>query len=340
MTRNQVTQVAVPPCPLLVIGGSAKSNATHLPEWQGYQCGLILAVQPAMPIGQAIRTAATYQSPPHLCPPSDPSFIFKAASLANDKLYVCTQTEILIYRISDLKILHHISHPLFNDLHHVFPLSEETFLVAITGLDMVVEVDLAGCILRSWDVLEGSPSSRISSNVDYRRIPTTKPHRSHPNHLFVLENQIWVTRFIQRDAICLTDRDNRIDIGIGFPHDGIINDNRVYFTTVEGYVVVSCPDNQKNTDVFDLNEITPSAAPLGWCRGIKLVGEGQIIVGFSRFRPTKWQLGIDFIKSSLNSSWERCPSPTRLACYDLRKKRLEWEFSLEDYKMNAVFSIL
>jgi hypothetical protein len=332
-----MTRAATPSCELLVVGGIAKSDAARLPEWRGYRSGLIMIARPAEDMADA---AATYQSPRQLCPDSDPSFIFKAASRVGDKLYVCTQTEILIYGLPDFNIVHHLSHPWFNDLHHVLPLDEERLLVAVTGLDMVLELGLNGHVLRHWDVLGEPPFSRFSRLLDYRKIATRKPHAAHPNHVFVIGDDIWVTRFIQRDAICLTDRTKRIEIGLGGPHDGVVVDQRVYFTTVEGHVVIADPNGVARSEAFDLNQITQSTTPLGWCRGIKSIGERRVVVGFSRLRPTKWQMGVGVLKSSIKASRMRLPGPTRLACYDLAEKQLIWEFNLEKYGMNAVFSIV
>jgi hypothetical protein len=332
-----MSSLAARPSCFLAIGGRAKPNASSLPEWQGYQHGVILAVQPA---GPRAWTCATYQSPPHLCPASDPSFVFKAAAIAKDKLFVCTQTELLIYSASDFRLLRHISHPWFNDLHHVYPVDDDRLLVAVTGLDMVVEIDLTGRIIRSWDVLGDPLFSRFPRDLDYRRVPTTKPHLSHPNHIFTLGDEIWVTRFMQRDAICLNHPGKSIAMGPGHPHDGIVVDRSIYFTTVEGHIVIVDQRQLDKPTIFDLNKISDSKQPLGWCRGIKILTEDEILVGFSRLRPTKWQIGAAFLKSSLNMATEQVPMPTRLACYNLRYLRLEWEVILEDHHMNAVFSII
>jgi hypothetical protein len=333
----RMTSLATRPSCLLAIGGRAKPNATRLPEWQGYQCGLILAVQPT---GPRAWTCATYQSPPHLCPASDPSFVFKAATIRNHNLYACTQTELLIYRVSDFRLLRHISHPWFNDLHHVYPFDDDRLLVAVTGLDMVVEIDLVGRIIRSWDVLGNPPFSRFPRDLDFRCIPTTKPHLSHPNHIFTLGEEIWVTRFLQRDAICLNVPGKRIDIGPGHPHDGIVVDQFIYFTTVEGHIVVVDESRLEKSQILDLNVISDFEQPLGWCRGIKVLADDEIIVGFSRLRPTKWQIGTAFFRSSIRMSTRQLPKPTRLVCYNIRHMRVEWEVVLEDYQMNAIFSIV
>lgn len=73
-----------------------------------------------------------------------------------------------------------------------------------TGLDMVVRVTPEGRVLEEWDVLLEPAWQRFSRDIDYRKIVSTKPHRSHPNFVFELGDEVWVTRFEQRDAICLT----------------------------------------------------------------------------------------------------------------------------------------
>jgi hypothetical protein len=131
-----------------------------------------------------------------------------------------------------------------------------------------------------------------------------------------------------------------IAMGPGHPHDGIVVDRSIYFTTVEGHIVIVDQRQLDKPTIFDLNKISDSKQPLGWCRGIKILTEDEILVGFSRLRPTKWQIGAAFLKSSLNMATEQVPMPTRLACYNLRYLRLEWEVILEDHHMNAVFSII
>ena len=70
------------------------------------------------------------------------------------------------------------------------------------------------------------------------RSPTTKPHQAHPNHVFQLDGQPWVTRFNQRDAVCL-ETGERMPIDAQRPHDGTPHNGGVYFTTIDGHIVVS-----------------------------------------------------------------------------------------------------
>ena len=87
--------------------------------------------------------------------------------------------------------------------------------------------------------------------------------------------------------------------------------------------------------VFNLNKITNANKHLGWCRGIKVLDQNKVIVGFTRLRPSNNP------EANNQSFWEISEgvSPTRIACYDLSKGELLWEHSLEQYGLNAVFSI-
>ena len=89
-------------------------------------------------------------------------------------------------------------------------------------------------------VLGGSPWDRFSPDVDYRKVPTTKPHRAHPNFIFFLDGKPWVTRFNQRDAVPVDGVNGRPPFDIGREegvHDGHIVGGGLFFTTVGGCVV-------------------------------------------------------------------------------------------------------
>ena len=77
-------------------------------------------------------------------------------------------------------VLKVISHPCFNDLHHVTVGPQDTLFVAVTGLDAVAEVTLDGELIRLTSTVEGVDVwDRFSPDVDYRRCASTKPHASH-----------------------------------------------------------------------------------------------------------------------------------------------------------------
>jgi hypothetical protein len=154
-----------------------------------------------------------------------------------NKLYTCTYTEVLVFELPTFRQLAYISLPRFNALHHVCPTRRDTLLVANTGLDMVMEIASDGRVLREWNVLGDHAGGRLSQDIDYRKVPSTKPHHSHPNFVFEIGDDVWVTRFYQKDAICLTNPAKRIDISVERPHDGLLHDGLLYFTTVDGHLV-------------------------------------------------------------------------------------------------------
>ncbi len=325
---------------LYVIGGRAKPNRRNLEEWHGYESGLILRLNSETGAGECV---AEYVSPPETCPDDQPSITFKAGTLSGDRLHVCTQTEVLTYRLRDFRRQNHISLPIFNDVHHVLPTDDDGYLVAVTGLDMVAELGPDGAVRREWGVLGNDTWERFSREIDYRKVPTTKPHRSHPNFVFRTGSDIWVTRHFQRDAICLTNPDRRIDIGVGGPHDGLVVGDRVYFTTVDGAVVRADVNTGAVEKLLSANDIVRTEQPLGWCRGIQVLDERHVLVGFSRIRQTRFRDNVQWVKDRLKSlaryGQSHLTKPTRISCFDIERKALCWDFNLEDFGMNAVFSI-
>jgi len=92
-------------------------------------------------------------------------------------------------------------------------------MVVVTGLDMVIEVAPDGEVLREWSVVGEDTWSRFSREVDYRKVPTTRPRRAHPIFAFLLGNDIWATRCNLKDAVCLTKPGKRIDIAGSYAHE-------------------------------------------------------------------------------------------------------------------------
>jgi hypothetical protein len=263
---------------------------------------------------------------------------FKSAFLADDQLYTCTSTEVLIYEVRTFRLRKHISLPCFNDLHHVFPTREGTLVVAVTGLDMVVELTPEGELVREWSVLGEDPWQRFSREIDYRRVASTKPHRSHPNHIFQLEDEIWVTRHEQRDAISLTRPGRRIDIAVQRPHDGYLFGDSIYFTTVDGHIVLADRKTLQVEKIFDLNKMGgPREQVLGWCRGLLPVDERLLWVGFTRVRPTKFVENLSWVKRG--GSHEEVHRPTHVGLYDLERGICVDEIALEPHGVGIVFSL-
>jgi hypothetical protein len=299
-------------------------------DWYEYQKAIVLDLDVT---ARTATTAVEYTSPAEACPDEGATILFKSGSILGDRLFVCTQTEVLIYRLPAFERIGYISLPMFNDLHHVLPTPQGTLLVADTGLDMVLEISMEGRVIHQWNVLGEDPWARFSPDTDYRRVRTTKPHRAHPNHVFLVGSDVWATRFEQRDAICLTSPGRRIDIGIERVHDGVMHEGRVYFTTVDGHVVIADPSRCAVQEVIDLREMSAGDVQLGWCRSVAVDGD-RIWVGFSRIRPTKFRENVGFVLRGFKRDFG-----THVACYDLRRRECLSEIAVEPFGMSAVFGI-
>jgi len=318
-----------------VVGGRLRSTVFRkLEEWQSCEQALLIELDPAT---NKSRVCVEYTSPPGVCAPELPAILFKSATLQGNTLYACTSTEVMVYELPGFRLLHYISLPCFNDLHHVCPTDRGTLLVVVTGLDMVVEITATGDLVREWSVLGEDPWARFSRHTDYRKVPTTKPHRSHPNHVFELDHEVWVTRLMQRDAICLTKPGPRIDIAVQGAHDGYIFSGRIYFTTVDGHIIIANRDTLRVEDTIDLNQMSgQSSQVLGWCRGVLPLDERWLWVGFTRVRPTKFIENVAWIRSGYNHRHK----PSHVALYDLKHKTCELEIELEPHGIGIVFSLL
>ena len=231
---------------------------------------------------------------------------------------------------------------------------------------MVVELAPDGTVRREWSAVGGDPWGRFSREVDYRKRDTTKPHRSHPNYVFELDageldageldageldagaldagapetaagGEIWVTRFEQKDAFRLEPAPGRIPIDVEIPHDGVVYGGRVYFTTVDGHLVIADPTGREAPRVHDLHEMRGATRSLGWCRGVHILGEDRVAVGFSRVRDTPFRENLKWVA---RRALGRLPAgPTRVAGYDLRAGEQLFEIDLEPAAMAVLFSI-
>jgi len=303
-------------------------------EWNLYESALILHLDPQT---GRVRTCVEYKSPSAARANDNSSVVFKSGTLIGNTLYACTSTEVLIFKLPQFERIAYISLPCFNDVHHVTPSRDGNLLAANTGLDMVIKFNRASEVLAEWCVLEEQPWSRFSRAVDYRKVESTKPHQSHPNFVFHLGDEIWVTRCRQRDAICLNEPGKRIEIAFQFPHDGLVCGDRIYFTTVDGRVAIVNRNTLQVSAIIDLKEMSDPNSMLGWCRGLWPVDDRKIWVGFTRVRKTKIRENVLWVRSIFREGMTE--APTHIALYDIAEGRCLQEFDLEAHGMNIVFGV-
>lgn len=266
----------------------------------------------------------------------DYTLSFRGAYLHEDEITTCTHSEIVTIDKTSLVVKNRMSHRLFNDLHGVMADGPDMWF-ASTGLDMAGRINGDGGVV-VYPAIDGAGEC-LDQRADYRRI-CTKPHNAHPNSLFSLDGEIWATRLVQKDAVCLGDLSKRIEIGIERPHDGIVRDNSVYFTTVDGKVVECSARTSAPVHVYDIAGLYNSENP-GWCRGLALFGD-YAYVGFTTIRQTRSLENLSFLTDAARMITDRLKNtpPARIVKYNLVKGRIEAEMRFRPSEIGIVFSIL
>lgn len=282
-----------------------------------------------------------YASPPEVRCDSSGASLFKSATLVDDRLYACTTTEAMVFRLPDFERVAYLTHPWLNDAHHVRPnLGGSGVVIANTGLDMVIELDWEGRVLNEWPVLDEDLWQRFDRKTDYRKIASTKPHHAHPNHVFYLDGRLWVTRLIQRDAAAVDDLSETFHVGLESMHDGLVRGDRVYFTMVDGHLVEADAHTREIVEVHDLVAMTPKRERrLGWCRGVAFVDDDLALVGFTRLRPTRWAENVQWARYRLGLKPDAGEAPSSIALYDLKRRKRCWEVNVEEAGVSQIFSV-
>jgi hypothetical protein len=181
------------------------------------------------------------------------------------------------------------------------------------------------------------PWQRFSRETDYRQVASTKPHQAHPNFTFELGGDVWATRLRQRDAVCLTDAGKKINISLEQPHDGLLLGKDIYFSLVDGRLVIVNADTLSVDRVVDFKMMDDPNALLGWCRGLLPLADEKIWVGFTRVRRTRVHENVRWVKRVFKEGMTEKPS--HISLYDVGHGKCLQEFDLEPYGMNIIFSI-
>ena len=218
------------------------------------------------------------------------------------------------------------------------PTQSGTLLVAVSGLELVVEVTLDGDVVREWNVLSEDTWSVHPRDVDYRQGVNLKPHRAHPNYVFFVDGEPFATRFELRDAIALNDPQRQISIGGERVHDGVVHDGMIYFTTVDGCVAIVDSSTLEVVERHKLRRISHGRDDiegiLGWCRSVHIDGE-FCWVGFSRIRPTRLRQTVSWVRTGGATE-----APTRICRYRMSDWSCDAEIDLEPFGLNAVFTVV
>lgn len=254
---------------------------------------------------------------------ADTNIIYKSGSIDKNTLSVVTETEVHKYSLPDLVLSNSYSLSCFNDLHHVFKHDNADYVVN-TGLDMITKV-VSKTEAAHISTLRCGETNKFQEGQDYRQMVSTKPHLTHPNYGFVLDNKLWVTRCDTMDAICLEDESLRIDIGHNLVHDGVVYKDSIYFTNVDGQVQVFDIETKELKLTSNLNHFIPDIN--AWCRGVLPISSNLVLLGFSKNRASK-----KILKSS--------SSHGKIILIDILKHQKVWEVNTSALGLDAIFSIL
>ena len=145
---------------------------------------------------------------------------------------------------------------------------------------------------------------RGRAKVDYRKINTTKPHFSHPNHVTIFNKKLYITRYKQQDVIVYKlngDYLRTIELNNGIPHDGSIFNDEFIYTTVSGKIIKVNKKNESIKDIIDLNKFAVDDCSLGWCRGYNFCNDVNYNKNFSKIVDTieLEKVGLNWIFSIL-----------------------------------------
>lgn len=323
----------------LVAGAVPRKNASKLPSGQKMEKARLVELNWNK---KTCTVKVDYYNPPkHLYPDINPEIKFNAFSVYDNLIYAPCTNEILVFEYPSYKLLQRISLPVFNDLHHVNIIDGKIYVVS-TGLDFVIVLNKSSLEPEKYiNVLGNNTWDRFNQDTDYRKINSTKPHDSHPNYVFKFNENIWVSRFHQKDIVNLYNFSDNYLINDEGIHDGKLIDNYLYFTGVDGKVIIFDITSLKIKEVIDLNKIENAKGALGWARGI-CVRDNVAFVGFTKLRPTSFTKNIKWATKKYMNNFLNMPTNTRIVAYDLKNKVKidEFVFDLKDISMLANFEII
>jgi hypothetical protein len=321
---------------ILVTGGRERENWFELGDGKAYDAAKVHQVD--MESGSTCEVLCVDNVTDNY-PRIHPNIQFTAGCIDSRGVWLPTDTELRLYEYPTFHLRKAISFPFFQNIHSVVVIGE-LMAVTSTGLDLVVLLNADDGTVVDLVNVEGKPVwYRHSSETDYRQVHSTRPHQGHPNYVFEIDGDLWVTRCTFDDAVKLYDVSERIDIGRGrdiSAHDGVVRDGHVYFTTVDGGISIADPSEKRVVEDIDLKIVESRTTMRGWCRGLML-DEGHAYVGFSRMRKTRNSRKVRWANMLKNARYIEDAS---VVCYDLAswKKLDEWRF--RPGELDAIYGIL
>ncbi len=321
---------------LLISGACLRENGFELGEGKYYGEAKLLLLD--LNSGRFESVLSLNKGNEHY-PKEHPNLQFTAACLDGDVLWLPTDTEIRKYLLPAMELQSVYSHRCFHNIHSVCVVGEQ-LAVTSTGLDNVVMLDKSTGEINSIVNTQGKePWHRFDEQTDYRLIHSTRPHDSHPNYVFQLNDELWVTRCRQEDAVNLADVSQSFNISGDDSisvHDGVVWQDKVVFTRVDGLLVVCDQKSKQVIEVIDPFEGNKSR-PVGWSRGLH-IENGVFYIGYSKLRKTKMRDKLKFLTKGnikYNSG-----NNALIVAFDMKARKVLNVFETEEGELDAIYGVL
>lgn len=323
---------------ILITGGVLRPNGFELGEGKYYGCAKLLRLD--LVSGEVSQLISIDQGNENF-PDEHPNLEFTVGDIERGTLWLTTDTEVRRYRYPSLELHSTYSYPFFHNIHSVAVQGDELYVTS-TGLDLVVVLKKNDGSLVKLINCDGKPVwHRFSERTDYRKVYSTRPHDCHPNYVFWIGDEPWVTRCTQEDAVCLSNTSKRIDVsGSRRPisvHDGLVKDGKIYFTTVDGAVVVADSLSLGVIEIIELNSLQGFGGARGWCRGLCFLGD-LLYVGFSCLRKTRRIEKIRWVSRLLNGG--DVHAEASVLAINLKSKEIVRDYRMPKGMADAIYALL
>lgn len=250
---------------------------------------------------------------------------FGALSVDGARIVACTERSVL--RIAgDGRICETETHPWLSDVHHALVIDGVAH-AASTAVDGVVAMGVDPTFL---------PTIR---GVMPPVVEPDGPSQTHPNFVFRVDGVVHATRGTRGDAVALRDLEKPWAIAPVVVHDGIVTPAGVWFTRVDGHLVLIDPATGRVAQTLALHQPGDGTEPLGWCRGL-WIADGIAWVGFSRLRATRLRRHLAWARGRLRGRPIATRRPTRLEGFELATGRRIRSIPLADVGIDALFGVV
>lgn len=321
---------------LLISGACERKGGYELGDGKYYEKGILVELD--LSSGKYDEVYSLSESGPNY-PDEHPNLQFTAGCIQGDTMWLPTDTEIHEIYLPDRALKRVISHSCFQNLHSVHRFGDQ-IVATSTGLDNVVFMDASSGEINNVVNCEGKePWHRFDVDVDYRQVHSTRPHDCHPNYVFEWQDSLWVTRCRQEDAVNLTNFRQKLEITGGHVtsiHDGVVWNEKLIFTRVDGLLVFFDKDTAQPTELQDPFHGKRNR-PIGWCRGL-FIDDGIAYLGYSRIRKTRMKDRLKYLaKRNIKYSTS---SNALIVAYDIANQKLLKVYETPPNMIDAIYGVM